>query len=160
MRGICTNSAPHRMEGKQMKVFLLDQGLLLLIGASIMTAIPLLFGTISSIVLELLTVLIWCLLCRQLLLYPLDLLFGKKKEYVYFQSWVSTHEYEFFKNKGFCTWRFVSENARLDLTVPVSCSLDQIASEKTPPKNERLIISYYPFSKILYHWEISREESL
>ena len=141
-----------------MRVFLLDQGLELLIGASIMTGIPFLFGPISSIVLELLTVVIWCLLCKQLLLYPLDLLFGKKKEYVYFQSWVSTHEYEFFKNKRFCTWRFVSENARLDLTVPVSCSLAQISSEETPPKNERLIISYYPFSKILYHWELSRGE--
>jgi hypothetical protein len=41
------------------------------------------------------------------------------------------------------------------LTVPLSCSMAKIASEETPPKNELLIISYYPFSRILYNWELS-----
>ena len=117
--------------------------------------IPSLFGPITSTILELLTVVTWCLLCKQLLLYPLDLLLGKKKSMCFFDSCVSTNKYEFFRKKGFCIWRFVSENSRIDLTVPLSRSMAKIASEETPPKNELLIISYYPFSRILYNWELS-----
>lgn len=138
-----------------MKVFLLDKGLTLLVGGLIVAAIPLLFGPITSTILELLTAFIWCLLCKQLLLYPLDLLVGKKKRMCYFHSCVSTDKYEFFRKRWFCTWRFVSENSRMDLTVPFSCSIAKIESEETPPKNVLLIIVYYPFSRILYSWELS-----
>jgi len=138
-----------------MKVFLIDKGLTLLVGGFIVAAIPFLFGPITSTILELLTVVIWCLLCKQLLLYPLDLLFGKKKSMCFFDSCVSTNKYEFFRKKGFFIWRFVSDNSRIDLTVPLSCSIAKIASEEIPPKNELLIISYYPFSRILYNWELS-----
>ena len=138
-----------------MKLFLLDKGLTLLVGGLIIVSIPSLFGPIASIILELLTVIVWSFWCKQLLLLPLDIHFGKKTIICYFHSCLSIDNYEFFRKRGFSKWRFVYENRVIDLTVPLSCLMTNIMSENIPPNNELIIITYYPLSGVLYSWELA-----
>ena len=136
-----------------MKVFLIDKGLTLLAGSFFIAVIPFLFGPVTTTVLELLTAAIWIYLCKQLFLYPFDLLVGKKTKKCFFHSCISVDRYEFFRKRGFCKLRFISENSKIDLTVPLTCLIEQIDTEEMPPQNILLKVSYYPLSKVLSSWE-------
>lgn len=137
-----------------MKKYLIDKLLILQIGAWMILASSLLFGKRASIIVALFIGIIWSILCKPLLLFPLDLFLGKVSVTGYFSSCLWIDNYEFFPKKYYCMWRFYISGGRVDLVAPLSCSKDAIASMHMPPKNQKIIVTYYRFSKLLHSWEL------
>ena len=145
-----------------MRVFVLDHLFFLLFGVGISIGLLLLNPhPIVMVVLELIIVITWGILCKSMLLFPLDLVFGKRVNTCYFGTTLSVVNYKFFRKKCYWNWRFFAKgsNERLDLHNPISCSRASLSSIEQPPKDRILEITYYPFSKLLISWKIHEAES-
>ena len=133
-----------------MKRYFVDQAIFLLMGIVIAICIPFICGPISSVVLEIIIALCWGCLCRRILLMPLDLICGPKTKSVCFATQVGIEDFEFFKGKHCCEWKFYySNNKILKLLVPLENANDE---KERPIKDEKIDIVYYRFSKILCLW--------
>lgn len=133
-----------------MKRYFVDQAIFLLFGVAIAICIPFICGTISTVIFEIVVVLCWGYLCRRILLMPLDLICGPKTKSVCFSTQVGIEDFEFFKGKHCCEWKFYyGKNETLKLLFPLEKINDEI---ERPIKDEKIDIVYYPFSKILCHW--------
>lgn len=137
-----------------MKKFIVDQILFLIFGVGIAIGIPYVFGFVFTCVLEILTILTWGYLCRQILLLPLDFICGKTTCIVYFAARCITWNYEFYKNRHYCEWKFYYGNRQtLILTVPVAKTLKELDEMVQPQADQKLKITYLRHSKILLDWE-------
>lgn len=136
-----------------MKKFLIDQVLFLIVGIGIMICIPLLCGPIFTAVFEVVVAISWGYLCRRILLVPLDLLYGKAMRDGYFVTQFCTYACEFYKGVHYPEWEFLYENKSLVLLVPMAVAIEEIHKIECPPKNVKLRITYFRFSKILLSYE-------
>lgn len=136
-----------------MKKFLIDQVLFLIAGIGIMICIPLLCGPIFTIVFEVVVAISWGYLCRRILLVPLDLFYGKVMRNGYFATQLCTFDCEFYKGVHCPEWKFFYENKPLVLLVPMATTIEEIRKIECPPKNVKLRITYFRFSKILLSYE-------
>ncbi len=132
-----------------MRKYLIDQVLFLIAGIGIMICIPFLCGPIFTFVFEIAVAISWGYLCRRVLLFPLDLLFGKVTSNVYFATQLGLVDYEFRKGRHCPEWKFTSGNKTLVLLVPMAATLEEILKLEQPKKDEKLRITYFRFSKIL-----------
>ncbi len=137
-----------------MRKFIVDQILFLIFGIGIAIGIPFVFGFVFTWVLEILTILTWSYLCRQILLLPLDFICGATTRVVYFAARCVTWDYEFCKNRHYCEWKFYHGNRqKLILTVPVAKTLKELDVMVQPQADQKLKITYLRHSKILLNWE-------
>lgn len=138
-----------------MKKYLIDQVLFLLCGVLIEIGLVIIFpGTWFVVFLEVLTAATWLYLCSRLILLPIDLVMGKVKQIVYFSSKCGRDKLEFFKNTYCDKWRFYfGGNKKLVLLVPVTYKSETEHGVEPPKSNDKLMITYFRFSKILYRWE-------
>ena len=115
-----------------MKKFLIDQSLFLLAGIAIMILIPFVYRPAFACVFEIIAVLSWGYLCRRILLLPLDLLFGKVTQTVYFSAQCSAEHFEFSKGKACCVWKFYSgDKQTLTLLAPIAATEPPQSRRKT-----------------------------
>lgn len=138
-----------------MKKYLLDQiGTMTII---LVLATALHFSTknhkVLAMVLDVGLLIPYGYLCRRMLLLPLDLLFGKKTEILYFSRMSNIQEYELFSNQCCCLWQFYSSTGTVKLLVPASVPYSKILELDKPKTDQKVRICYYPYSKILYSWE-------
>lgn len=136
-----------------MRTYLIDQVLFLIAGIGIMICIPFLCGPIFTFVLEVMVAISWGYLCRRVLLFPFDLLYGKVTDNVYFATQLGLVDYEFHKGKYCPEWKFSSGNKTLVLLVPMATTLEEKPELERPKKDEKLRITYFRFSKILLSYE-------
>ena len=138
-----------------MKQYIIDQLFFLVIGIWVMIIIPKMCGYIwfLTILFELMVLLSWGYLCRHVLVFPLDLIFEKKKEEVFFSKISSIDNYEFFMGKFYCEWKFYSSKGSLKLLVPVALAEKEIYNMCKPDVDQKVRVCYYRFSKILHSWE-------
>lgn len=93
-----------------MRKFITDQILFFAIGLAIMIGIPFFCGPIFTLLLEMIAIVSWGYLCRQLLLLPLDLICGKVTRSVCFSSQCGVGDYEFYFHQHYCEWKFYYGN--------------------------------------------------
>lgn len=90
---------------------------------------------------------------KHVLLLPIDLIIGKVERVVYFSRMSNFDEYEFKKEKHYCEWKFYSEKGTLEVLVPVELSKEEIFTMDKPKVDQKVRVTYYKYSKILYSWE-------
>lgn len=139
---------------KEFKTIFIDQIIFLAIGVGVMICLPLICGPIFTVLLELAVATSWGYLCRRVLLYPLDLLFGSNKCFAYFATHIGVVECEFRKRKCCPEWKFRLNNENIVLMVPILTTLNDINKIEYPPKDEKLEITYLRFSKILLSFKV------
>lgn len=138
-----------------MKKFLIDQLLFLAVGIGIVMSIPFLCGPIFTFIFEVVVAICWGYLCRHILLAPFDLLYGKVMRDGYFVTQLCVFDYEFYKGLHYPEWKFSCANKLLVLVVPMAATMDEIHKIEYPPKNVKLTITYFRFSKILLSYELA-----
>ena len=114
------------------------------------------FVSVSAIV-------VFCFACRKCLLFPIDLIIGKKKAMLTFTAPLRFPRYESMIKKYYVIWSFKNnaqkaENKqkkvkRLRLAVPVCLAKEEII-QLQPPGLQKMEVEYYPFSKILVSYHI------
>lgn len=135
-----------------MRTYILDKSIVFLVGVGIFIAIPLLFDPIYSIVLRAVTAIAWLYWCKDLLLLPIDLLLGKTVQAYRFEGCLTVDQYESFRKKYWCVWRFNNGGKRLTLNVPLSCSQEE-TFKRMPSVGQTLTIAYCRLSGLLCSWE-------
>ena len=78
----------------------------------------------------------------------------KRREEVFFSKVSSINDYEFFKGKYCCEWKFYSSKGTMEVLVPVALTEEEIHNMEKPLVDQKVRICFYRFSKILYSWEI------
>lgn len=136
-----------------MRKYLLDQVLFLIAGIGIMICIPYLCGPVFTYVFEVMVVVSWGYLCRRVLLFPFDLLFGKVTDTGFFIAQLCLVDYEFRKRRHCPEWKFTSGDKTLVLLVPMAATVEEILKLEQPVKDKKLRITYYRFSKILLSYD-------
>lgn len=139
-----------------MKEYLIDQFLFLLVGSVCAISIPWMcnYILILVIIFELMVILSVAYLCRRILVLPLDLILKKRSADVFFSRVSSMDDYEFFKGKYCCEWKFYSSKGTVEVLVPVALTEEEIHNMEKPLVDQKVRICFYRFSKILYSWEI------
>lgn len=136
-----------------MKRFLIDRLLFLMAGIVIMVLIPLIWNSDFALLLEILVILSWGYLCRRILLLPLDLLFGKVTQSVYFAGQCGIEDLELIRGVHCYIWKFYYEdNKTLKLLVPFVVSRNTGNKPILPQKDGKLEVTYFRLSKILFSW--------
>ena len=107
-----------------------------------------------TIISELITILSLTYLCRRILILPLDCILKKRSADVFFSQVSSLNNYEFFKGKYCCEWKFYYSKGTVEVLVPVALTKEEIHNMEKPLVNQKVRIYYYRFSKILYSWKI------
>lgn len=107
-----------------------------------------------TIILECVLIFTWGILCRRVIVLPLDILKGKKEEIYYFTRMCNVENYEFFRKKYYCEWHLRSSQKSITILVPVCLSEEDIFECEKPTVNQKIKIKYYSFSKILCSWEV------
>ena len=143
-----------------MKKYIVDKLLMSLFGVGIIVgaSVPGVFGPISALVIKAIAVLVFGSLSWQALVLPLDIIIGEEKKSVCFSTVNLVEQYEFFRRLYCCTWRFYEANNVIDLIVPASLPKAGVMSMECPPKDEKIEIRYYHFSKILIGWDKVKEK--
>ena len=137
-----------------MKKFLIDQVLFLVVGIAIVICIPACFVPSLGLIMEIMMIAALAILCRRLLLLPLDLIIGKTSKSVYFATQCRVESLEFFKRPKPCVWKFrFGSNGILLLLNPNTNIKDGTTTADLPPKDVKLIVTYFRFSKILVDWK-------
>lgn len=139
-----------------MKQYIIDQLIFLILGIWMMSILPWMCGyiIIFTIISELIAILSLSYLCRRILVLPLDLILKKRREEVFFSKVSSINDYEFFKGKYCCEWKFYSSKGTMEVLVPVALTEEEIHNMEKPLVDQKVRICFYRFSKILYSWEI------
>lgn len=140
-----------------MKKYLLDQLILMIVFIVLSIVFYYLTSKIIWIMILIEITIIWsfsCLLKRFLLL-PIDILKGAVEKDVFFSSICNIQEYEFFRENFYCEWHFYfSAKDTLTVLVPISQTYEEILKMDIPVVNQKVRIRYYRYSKILSSWEI------
>lgn len=137
-----------------MKKFIFDQIFTAIIAVSAMIVTPFVFGIEAAIICEVLILVSYGYLCRRLFFLLLDKLCGRKTVIVYFAKQIGIEEYEFFNRACNLKWKFYyGDNQTLILFVPVFTSHGETKVFQQPTNGQKIEISFYPFSKILYSWK-------
>jgi len=100
--------------------------------------------------------LVWSLgfVCRHVLVLPIDLLVNKVERIVYFSKMSNFDEYDLVKSEVYyCEWKFYSKEGTLEVLVPVELSKEEIFTMDKPKVDQKVKVTYYKYSKILYSWE-------
>lgn len=121
---------------------------------ALIICIPICFGLISTIVLEIIMVLACGFLCRRVLLLPLDIICGQVSETTKFVAQAGVLSYEFKKGIYSPEWKFSNGKRTVILLLPIAGKLEEINGLDKPQKNALLQIVYYRFSKILLSYEV------
>ena len=101
-------------------------------------------------------VLVWAIgfSCRHVLLLPIDLLANKSERIVYFSKMSNFNEYDLFKSGiYYCEWKFYSKEGILEVLVQVELSQEEVFTMDKPEVDQKVKVTYYKYSKILYSWE-------
>ncbi len=139
-----------------MRKYIIDQVLFLFLGIVIMCIIPWMCGHIIIFIFisEIIALLSIGYLCRRILVFPLDLILKKRSADVFFSKVSGINDYEFFKGKYCCEWKFYCSKGNIEVLVPVTLTMEEIHNMKKPLVDQKVRICFYRFSKILYSWEI------
>lgn len=142
---------------KGMKKLIIDQTLLLVTGIAVMIGIPTFCGPFFTVLFEIIIIISWGYLCRRILLLPLDLISGEVSRTAYFALQQGGAYLEFFKDMDYWEWKFYFGNdQKLFLLVPIATKgKEGYKKIVQPPKDVKLKITYFRFSKILLEWERS-----
>lgn len=141
-----------------MKKLIVDQAVFLGIGIAIMILIPTFCGPIFTVFFQIIVALCWSYLCQRILFLPLDVILGKKSQTVYYSAPHSIDSLEFFKRTNYYVLKFYFEKDKtLKLLLPTPI---ETAETVLPPKDMKIRITYYRFSKILLEWEQSTGDGL
>ena len=140
-----------------MKEYLKDQAIELVILICMFLACPLAYTPEVTLVARILIVYSILGLDYRLILFPLDLICGKKSEIVYYESGVSSICLEFSKGKFCPQWKFTYGQNRLILLVPIVMTDETIQQLERPVQREKITITYYRFSKILLSYQSSTQ---
>lgn len=139
-----------------MKKLLLDELLVLVICILMIVGIPLLYGPRLSTILIFAIGMSAVVICKEVILFPIDLMLGKKTVICYYStydSWV--HEYEFFHRERCDRWKFYDNNRSFWLTVPLkTLKRYQTYEQVCPPERKKLRVTFYRLSHVLLSWEI------
>ena len=136
-----------------MKKYIADKLILIILGIAFILYFSYTFKFIIALLLDIAIIVLWGLLCKDVLLLPLDVILGKKCKQVYFSSQADVVSYEFFKRYA-VTWNFrFGEKDLIRLLYPISVTKEELSSIKKPLNDQKVIIEYYRFSKILLGWK-------
>ena len=139
-----------------MKRIILDQALSLLCAGILMFGIPFACnGVILPIVImEAIVLFNTVLLYRIALFLPLDLIIGPRTEEAFFSRKALTFQCEFFRKYLYMEVRFMCNGKHLCLIFPACRKAEDLNNVPLPPKDTRLRITYYRFTKILKSYEV------
>lgn len=136
------------------KKLIIDQVLILAAFIAFMTAFRILWGPVNAVVLGIVSILPCVYLCRRILLLPLDLISGEVSQTAYFAVQQGSESLKFFKGTAYWEWKFYfGDHQILLLLVPVAAEGKEEFKIVQPPKDAKLKITYFRFSKILLEWE-------
>lgn len=139
-----------------MRKYIIDQALFIIIYMVIMICGSCVFwkvGQVFTVLFDSAIIFIVSVLCRRVLVLPLDLITGKTTKIVYYCYQTTVYDFEFFKNTHCCEWKFRYGNETLWLLIPVAMAKDEILTMKHPAKDQKIRITYYRRAKILDSWE-------
>lgn len=137
-----------------MKKFIIDQILFLATGIAAMISLPFFCGPFFTLFFEIVCLICLGYLCRRILLLPLDLISGKVSQTAYFACHGLGESLDFYKNTAYWEWKFYFGNdQRLILLAPIAATKKEDYKIVQPPKDVKLKITYFRFSKILLEWE-------
>lgn len=138
-----------------MRKYIIDRVLFALVGLWIILHLPQAYGPIFTVISESIVIVSLGYLCRRLWVLPLDLITGKNEKIVHFCGLVNICEYEFSRKRCCCLWKFQDNNKTFKLLNPVSAEREKILAMKQPPKDRKIKITYFRYSKILCSWELA-----
>ena len=137
-----------------MKRFIIDQVITLIVLTALIW-LDILFS--YSFVGTIIAIPIFAYLVWRILLFPIDLIVGKKTEIVYFSKQSGAeflYCYGFIRNTGVYLWDFYHRNNKLlTLLVPIVVNIKKGEEIDQPCANAKVRITYYKYSKILCNWE-------
>lgn len=137
--------------------FIIDEAIVLIIGllCGVFFASQLENKDAIWLLLILESLIVWSFgyLCRRLLLFSIDMMLVKTEKIVYFSKMNNYDEYEIKRGKYYCEWQFYSSEGTLKVTVPVELSKEEIFTMDKPKVDQKVKVTYYKYSKILYSWE-------
>jgi len=135
-----------------MKEFIIDKALVLIIGIFVVCLIPTFCGPVFTLIFETLALLLWWILCKTVILLPLDLILGAKSDLLYFSRCRYSDKLEFFRNKYYSEWEFYTKDKKLVVLVnPFVVSQKELLSSNIS-KDRLLEVRYYRFSKIIHDY--------
>ena len=135
-----------------MKKFIVDKSLILICGLCIyvylLSKLPFAMEILFKVIL------LWTIyiLCKELLFLPIDHVFGKKQEVFYFSRVDGLIHYEFFPDAYYREWLFYNSDKTIRLLVLIPCTKENVSQMEQPLVDEKIVVTYYPFSKILVSW--------
>ncbi|MBQ7005117.1 MAG: hypothetical protein IJN68_01650 [Clostridia bacterium] len=139
-----------------MRKYIFDRFIFLIFGIAFCCYFICKFELLIALLLDVVVIVTFGKLCKPILLLPFDLLIGKKQKEAYFSSQTSIEEYEFFKNRNSVKWKFrYGENDVIELLYPLSINKKEIPNIKRPLSDQKVIIEYFEFSKILIRWQLT-----
>lgn len=137
-----------------MRYYVFDQLLFLGFGISFMVFASYEFIPLIALLIDIIIVVVWGRLCRGILLLPFDLMLGKKQKQVYFCCQTGVESYEFFRNRNAFKWKFrYGEEHLIELLYPLSVKKAENLTINKPSNDQKVMIEYYKFSKVLVRWE-------
>ena len=102
-------------------------------------------------------VLLMILYCKELLLLPIDILYGEQKERCYFLY--SEYKYTGMTNRKISKYKYsFLSNTMFSTTLIASLSEIMSNTDLYPPKEVQVELRYYQFSKILLEWKIVKQQ--
>lgn len=135
-----------------MKEFIIDKALVIMIGIFVICLIPTFCGPVFTLILETLALLLWWILCKTVILFPLDLILGAKSDLLYFSRCRYSDKLEFFRNKYYSEWEFYNKEKKpIVLVNPFVVSQKDLLSSNMS-ENTLLEVRYYRFSKIIHDY--------
>jgi len=141
------------MQKYDVKKYLIEKTVLLIFSIWIIYIIPFFCsmyeGRLQIIAFQSLVVFFLVVNCWRLLVFPIDVLIRTKHKTVYFSRVEGYHQCVFYLEKFFFDWKFYyGKSEKLKVLVPVIEPLD-VLKMNIPKQNQKMIIEYYPFSKII-----------
>lgn len=111
-------------------------------------------GTWVGIVIPVFVLCLYCIVCKVIVFLPVDILIGKKKEYMYFVASELGWNNEVFMNTYNRTFKFImGKDTKLFLETPEALTEEESMEAELPPIKTKLEVCYYRYSKILISWK-------
>ena len=133
-----------------MREYIFDQILVLIIGLCVVCLLPTFCGPIFTLVFEMIAVFCWWMLCKRVLLLPLDLILGKKVDLLYFSNYQNVDKLELFRNKYYFEWKFYTHDKQSVVLInPHVFPEENIHSQQSLAEDKLLEVHYYRLSKIM-----------
>lgn len=134
---------------KSLIIFYFDKFIILIIGILCLIYLFSVYQiTIMLLVVTVLTIIGFGYMSKELLLLPIDLIYGICKTTVIIKECIGSERFEFFLKKHCSFWKVVNEDTEFLLIVPCEMSKDSLKLSFSE-KAQKYEIEYFRFSKIL-----------